>query len=79
MPAGHLNPNINERKKLTPGMRSMMKAMSSKGLGPVHWKDCSNGEKNQLRALMDRGYAKPVGDEWKLTREGELAYAALHS
>lgn len=60
---------INERRPLTDGMRATLKALVRNG--PVEWRYLSNGEKNQMRALMDRGYARPANDtHWEATDEG---------
>ena len=75
MPSGHTNADINKRKKLTPGMKSWLVRLSRQDKGPVDWRVQDTASKNQLRALMDRGLAEPVGNIWGLTEAGE-AYLA---
>lgn len=75
MPAGHLNPDINKRKKLTPGMEHWLVRLSRQDKGPVDWRVQDTASKNQLRALMDRGLAEPVGNTWHLTEAGEAHLA----
>jgi len=64
---------INDRKPLTKGMYALLKQIVRNG--SVAYDECANGERNQLRALMDRGLALPVGDgaKWEATPEGQAA------
>ena len=52
MPSGHPDPTTIAARPLTPGMRAFLTRLER---GPVKWADLTQGEKNQARALDERG------------------------
>lgn len=74
MPSGHNNPGINERRPLTEGMVFCLRWLAK---SPVNVRELSNARKNQMRGLMDRGYATPNNEgpttTWRITEAGKKA------
>lgn len=76
MSSGHTDrATINARRPLSPGMRRLLSWIVTKG--PVAMAGFSEAEKNQARALMDRGYITPdeASTVWHATDAGRAEAA----
>lgn len=62
---------INSRRPLNDGMRALLTDL---GRADLWHHTLSTAEKNRMRGLMDRGYARPGPDNpriWTITEEGQ--------
>ncbi|MFC5509299.1 hypothetical protein [Bosea massiliensis] len=62
---------INQRRPITRGMRGLLESLTRLDL---FWGHLDTAEKNQMRALADRGYAAQGDDNWwEITDAGRAA------
>jgi hypothetical protein len=84
MPSGHTDTaTINQRRPLTDNMKRVLEVIGRfdqiadtqrSSMGHLHRRDCTEGEKNAIRALIDRGMVTIVMYDWyKLTDAGRRA------
>jgi len=77
MPAGHTDKaTINERKPLTPYMRSVLRQLADPDRPRSQWTSFTTGEKNIVRALANRGLATTEAIP-KLTEAGRKELAKV--